>query len=747
MNKVSRLITASLLAFLPAVSCTDLTEVNNKLDSLDSRVSALEKAVNSLNQNVLALSSIAQNQTINSVSQDGDTYRLTLSNGQELTIYQGTMGIGNTPVLSIDRNGYWQVDYGAGPEPVLQNGRPVYAIGQDGITPVFGVDDSNDWIVSYDNGSTWQNVLYSAGEKEGQKVRAYDENGSDSYFHDVRYDEGNGVFVLSLKNGQTYTIPVVKDFMCRILDAEDVQMFDYGETRTFTVEMGGVADYTLIAPDGWNAVLQGEGMMILKVTAPVSSTKATIADSEADVTIIAFTRSGLSTSARIEVALTGRELDRRPFTSPSRISVGTSDATVRVLVENATEWYYLLSTSPEPPHASEIIADGVRGTENIFTLTGLKQAYTYYLYTTAVMDGVLAPVARCSFKTGITNDRYQAFLDGEDIIICGVHYNLGNVPAYTLLTATGENDHSLKDAMVRGGLIFLDTPEGTSFDPAPGIDVANDHETVLVGRYSDNYAKVNVMTGRLLVNAGLAMQYVELDGTGRNGMEFFTRGLAEHIYLDSCRFYHKSGSGMLVGTESNACWSVIRMMDNDFHFVGSNGAMHLITTSTWKKIALTRELVFENNIFYCPVDTRMHLFFPGENFDKTNPPAEWNRTRVSVCSNTFFGCASDWSMLRLFVADEIGVQKNIFWFYPDSIVNQADVVDLFWDDGAAPSVVFDSNISYRGDIRGLAGNVNPSYLPGRNTVNGLSVDPLAGCDPASFDFTPISAYGKYGAQR
>jgi len=743
-------ILSFIIAIIPlgaVLSCTDLTEVNNKLDSLDSRVSALEKAVNSLNSNVLALTTLAQNQTINNVEQEGDTYKITLANGQKIEIFQGTIGIGNTPVLSIDGDGYWKVDYGTGPEPVLQKGKPVYALGVDGVTPTFAVDADNYWIVSYDGGENWQNVLYSTGEKAGQKVKAYNEGGSDSYFHNVEYDEANSVFILTLKNGQAYTVPVVNDFMCRILDAEEVQMFDYEETRTYTVEMNGVADYTIIAPFGWSAILQGDDLKILKITAPAALTKATIADSDADVAIIAFTKSGLSTSARLEVALTGKELDRRPFTSPSKLEVGTSEAKVRVLVENATDWYYLLSTSAVAPHASEIIADGVKGTDNIFTLTGLKQAYTYYLYTTAEKEGVLAPVAQCNFKTGITNDRYQAFLDGEDIIICGEHYNINNMPSYKLLTATKDGDNALKDAMQNGGVIFLETPEGTSFDPAPSVDVKNDNETVIVGRYADTFAKVKIATGRLCIKAGLAMQYVEFDGTGRKGNEFMVKETVKYVRFDSCRFLHTNGYGLLIA-DNNGRWGSIRLMNNDFKFVGPNaGSVHFISTGSWNNIALTEELTVDNNIFYFPSDTRMHIFFPGANFDKANPPQTIYRTKVSVCSNTFYGGASDWSMIRLYVADEVKLQKNIYWFYPNSVISQADMVDLFGDDGIAPDVVFDSNISYRGDIRGLAGNVNTAYLPNPNTVSKLASDPLAGCDPANFDFTPIPAYKKYGAQR
>ena len=57
-------------------------------------------------------------------------------------------------------------------EGLMQNGIPVQAVGtpgKDGIAPKFRItDEGSFWQVSYDNGTSWEDVL----DTDGQKVSA-----------------------------------------------------------------------------------------------------------------------------------------------------------------------------------------------------------------------------------------------------------------------------------------------------------------------------------------------------------------------------------------------------------------------------------------------------------------------------------------------------------------------------------------------------------------------------------------------
>lgn len=748
-----------LIAAVPvlALACTDLGSIENQLNSLDSRVSALEKQMEHINANINALSALAGNQTINKVEQDGDTYKLTLGNGTEISLYQGSIGIGNTPVLSIDADGYWQVDYGSGPEPVLQGGRKVYALGSDGVTPRFGVDEDNYWIVSYDDGATWTNVVYSSGENQGGKVKAYDAGSSDSYFHNVEYNAAGGVFVLTMKSGQTFSIPVVSDFLCSIEDTEDVQKFDYGQTRTFTVVMKGVSDYTILVPDGWLASLQGEGEAILAVTAPATATKSVYADSGSDVSIIAFTSSGLSTSAKMQVALTGQVYSHQPYTSPSKIKVGANEAQVRVLVENADEWYYLVSTSNVAPHAVEIMADGVKGTDNIFTISGLKQQTTYYLYTAAFKGSAVGLVSSCFFKTGITEDRYQAYLDGEDIVIADMHFSKSMYGDPVLLTATQENDSQLINAVSsKGGVYFLDTPEGTSFCFK---ETAIKQETIIVGRYASDRARlVQSGEGRLRVGAGLAMSFVEYDTTPRMSASDRTamwtvneKNLSvPYLLFDSCTIRHSAGTTLIRAgysgyTEVHV--KVFRMVGCNVSITGATGfsSEHFYTTVGWDGISKIREIVYRDNIFYSPTDMRVHLHFPGANFDSSADYSGGEETIVDISGNTFFGVGSDWYTMRTYRCASITVKRNLLYQYAGATVNTFNMVDVY---GGGPTPVYDveNNYPFRVGFRAVGGT-SLTEFPAANAQAAALTNPLPNIDPDTWDFTPASGFEKYGAQR
>ena len=154
--KISRYILAfSAVGLLcGATACSDLSEVNDRLDVLEGKVQVLETVIPALNQNIEALQALAGGGTINKVEEKEGVYTITLSNGETLTINQGAIGVANPPVMSLDKDGYWMVNYGSGAEYLLVDGQKVNATGDNGVTPVFGVDADGYWTVSYDGGKT-----------------------------------------------------------------------------------------------------------------------------------------------------------------------------------------------------------------------------------------------------------------------------------------------------------------------------------------------------------------------------------------------------------------------------------------------------------------------------------------------------------------------------------------------------------------------------------------------------------------
>lgn len=285
-----------VLAFLiAAVSCTDISSLEHRLDHLESRVKAIERIIPSLNGNIEALQALVGGTVINSVEKDYMGYKLILASGEILYITEGSIGVSNPPLMSVDKNGYWMVDYqdGNGAVYVLMDGNKVMAVGEDGVTPQFGVDEEGFWTVSYDGGLTWEQV----NDTEGKPVSALPDSSADEYFADVELKDD--VFVLTLQNGETVSVPVVSDFLFTVNTMDEVVTFLPNETKTFVVVSRGVASASVVAkPEGFQVELTADE---LKIKAPLA-VKAS-ADTRTDVAVLAVSERGFASLSKVRVSL------------------------------------------------------------------------------------------------------------------------------------------------------------------------------------------------------------------------------------------------------------------------------------------------------------------------------------------------------------------------------------------------------------------------------------------------------------
>ena len=240
MKKTLQFLAAAAVLTGMAISCADLDDIRNRMDELDGRITALETITTNLNGNIEAMQALYQGSTINSVTESDGVWTIVLSNGDELTLTQGSIGVGNPPVMSVDKDGYWMVDYGDGPEYLYsdaQKTQKIKAVGDNGVTPVFGVDSEGYWIVSYDAGKTFAQVK----DPDGNPVKAVSEGAaSGEFFKDVNYE--NNIFTVTLDNGEVLTIPVVASFKFSLKACQSVEYFESGQTKTYVVESEGVVN-------------------------------------------------------------------------------------------------------------------------------------------------------------------------------------------------------------------------------------------------------------------------------------------------------------------------------------------------------------------------------------------------------------------------------------------------------------------------------------------------------------------------
>lgn len=286
-----------LTAFaLFALAACDTDDLRDDVDNLKDRVESLEAQVSLLNDNMTAIKRLLEGgQTITEVTNTDGTYKLKLSNGETISLTQGSKGEVAYPEITVNDEGQWVVNG----EVLMQNGTPIQAVGtpgKDGIAPKFRItDEGSFWQVSYDNGTSWEDVL----DTDGQKVSAVSDgsggSSADSFFEEVYVDSTGEFFVVKLK-GQTeaISIPIVKDLLCEITEPETGMKngyweIGYGKTATTTVKVKG-ENIIVTAPAGWVATVseadETTNVATLSITAPASamSTRAT-ADNGSDVTV------------------------------------------------------------------------------------------------------------------------------------------------------------------------------------------------------------------------------------------------------------------------------------------------------------------------------------------------------------------------------------------------------------------------------------------------------------------------------
>ena len=475
---------ATFVAATSVIGCTDTDDLEKRIDEIDARVTALEKVTEALNENVAALQAIAEGKTINKVEENSGTYTITLSDGTELKLNQGTEGMGKAPLLSIDDEGYWMADYqdGKGPQYILSaSDEKVIGRGQNGVTPKFSVNAAGNWTVSYDGGKNWTEVL----DENGKTVKAVAEGGeSDSYFANVEYTDE--ALVLTLKNGMSYTAPVVGGFLFKISGAQEGDVtFKYGEKKTFGIEQKGVFSTSVICPEGWNAWLSES---ILTVQAPASAettTKAVIADSRKDVSVIAISEAGHIAIAKVQVYLDGQTMVEDPAAGIKLVEAKSASLTFSVVLENASAWHYMFrKTSEAAPSRSEVITSGTEGTDNYsLTFESLMAETSYTLYVVPSNASGNGPLASCEASTTAYSNLYEAWEAGMDIKIGGVAYNKASYGAGTLISEGTA-------AVATPGVYFI----------APGAEVSLNQcvfkgSVMLIGNESGTRSSVHVING------------------------------------------------------------------------------------------------------------------------------------------------------------------------------------------------------------------------------------------------------------
>lgn len=257
---MKRLISIFSLVFLGlmSISCYDDSALWESFNDHEQRIKNLETQVAEINTNLTSLQALVtamkQGDFITEVkplTENGVEigYQITFHEHEAITIYHGKDGVdgadgndGHAPVIGVKQdvdgiyywtlNGEWLLDDNGGKLQVAPKD------GVPGITPELKIENDK-WYVSYDNGSTWEELGSAVSESTGACM-----------FKDVTLTET--ALVLTMSDGSVITLPVGDRFRIVLgdFDADNIQ-YGIDVVVPYTVEGAAGEISVFVVSDGW----------------------------------------------------------------------------------------------------------------------------------------------------------------------------------------------------------------------------------------------------------------------------------------------------------------------------------------------------------------------------------------------------------------------------------------------------------------------------------------------------------------
>lgn len=267
MKHIYPVTTAVAVTILGSVSCVDTSQLESDLSGLENRVAAIETTVSKVNDNIIAAYTLYESglvvMAVHSFD-NGTVYRLDMSDGSSVDLHLATEdGKGATPVIGIDEDGNWTVALGDDAEPEVIPGMP-----SEGLTPQLRVSDEGNWQISYDGGSSWEDIT----DGDGNPFPATGTSLTDSFFTDIFYNEEDGTIDIVTADGQELSLNVHSGIITMEVEGyEEGMSILLNEALHLYAEFSpDVAGAYAECPEGWRVQITetGDGRQEIIVTAP-----------------------------------------------------------------------------------------------------------------------------------------------------------------------------------------------------------------------------------------------------------------------------------------------------------------------------------------------------------------------------------------------------------------------------------------------------------------------------------------------
>lgn len=222
-----------MLLIVGAVSCKyDDGALWDKVNSLEDRVNVVEAQLTKMNTDISAMgtlvSALENKVCVASIENTANGYSIKFSDGTVMEISNGKDGEKgeDAPVINFkefEGRYYWTQIIGDKEDWLTDEaGNKIPVTGNDAVTPKLKVNTSGYWMISYDNGTSYTEML----DENGNQVKAVGKDGQDgekgqdgqdgekgqdgdTWFSDVKVVDGENGKVLTLTiNGQVFELPM-----------------------------------------------------------------------------------------------------------------------------------------------------------------------------------------------------------------------------------------------------------------------------------------------------------------------------------------------------------------------------------------------------------------------------------------------------------------------------------------------------------------------------------------------------------
>lgn len=263
-----------------------LRDHEQRLQNIEAQVASLNTQINSIQATLTAIEKKLTITSVETITTSPGGYKITFSDGKVATIMNGTDGTsGTAPTIGVDSEGYWLING----DRITANGQEIKAVGKDGtdgdkgddgLTPIMGVDADGYWTVTV--GEQTERIK----DENGKDVKARGEDGTsgNSFFKNVTQDDSYVYF--TFPDDKTAIIAKNYTLTFEVTGLNDVENFDFEETKRYSVKAGKIAKISIIKPMGWKVSVEGDQLYI------TSPDYDAVSELDGEIAIIAFGENG-----------------------------------------------------------------------------------------------------------------------------------------------------------------------------------------------------------------------------------------------------------------------------------------------------------------------------------------------------------------------------------------------------------------------------------------------------------------------